>query len=267
MNCDLPLLGVGVGFREPFLADLFRNRDQVDFLEVTADHYFGAPQEKWAELDLLSAVAEHNTLKDALHRLDGRRAAREQAASRLAEFEALLAGPEEPCHQFLKASPDLLCATHDAVWSKMRFGGHDSDFVFREPCNDYLLVEIEAPYRELFRRNGHPRQELTHAIGQIDDWLIYILQNKVKVERELELHGISATPRTLVVIGRSATLTEHNRRKLAVMQGQRRGLSIMTYDELIDRARANLERHLWPLSLRAKNMDIYYYRPDPEAAT
>ena len=51
------------------------------------------------------------------------------------------------------------------------------------------------------------------------------------------------------------------------MQGQRRGLSIMTYDELIDRARANLERHLGPLSLRAKNMDIYYYRPDPEAAT
>ena len=55
MNRDLPVLGVGVGFREPFLADLFRHRDRVDFLEVTADHYFDAPQEKRAELDLLAA--------------------------------------------------------------------------------------------------------------------------------------------------------------------------------------------------------------------
>jgi len=122
-------------------------------------------------------------------------------------------------------------------------------------------------YRELFRKNGHQRQELTHAIGQIDDWLCYIQDNKTKVESELELHGISATPRTLVVIGRSATLTEPNRRKLAVMQGGHPGLSIMTYDELIDRARGNFERQLGPLSFRAQNLKIYYYRHDPAAAT
>ena len=77
------------------------------------------------------------------------------------------------------------------------------------------------------------------------------------------MHGISATPRTLVVIGRSATLTEPNRRKLAVMQGGHPGLSIMTYDELIDRARGNFERQLGPLSFRAQNLKIYYYRHDP----
>jgi uncharacterized protein len=54
MERDLPALGVGLGFREPFLAELFRRRDGVDFLEVTADHYFGAPEEKRAELDLLA---------------------------------------------------------------------------------------------------------------------------------------------------------------------------------------------------------------------
>ena len=67
----------------------------------------------------------------------------------------------------------------------------------------------------------------------------------------------------LVVIGRSATLTERNRRKLAVMQGRHPGLTIMTYDELLDRARANFG----PLSLRAQNLNIYYYRLDPAAAT
>jgi hypothetical protein len=161
----------------------------------------------WAQLDLLNSIAQHNMVENALHRLDGRRAAREQATRLLAEFEAFLAGPEEPCHQFLKTHPDLVCTTYDTAWSKVPFGKHVSDFVFREPCNDYLLVEIEAPYRELFRKNGHQRHELTHAIGQIDDWLCYIQDNKAKVESELELHGISATPRMLVVIGRSATLT------------------------------------------------------------
>lgn len=135
-----------------------------------------------------------------------------------------------------------------------------SDFVLREPRNDYLLVEIEAPYRELFRKDGHPRQELTHAVGQIDDWLIFIQNHKAEVERELGLLGISATPRTLVVIGRSASLNEENRRKLAVMQGQRPHLSIITYDDLIERARSNLERLLGPLSIRTQNLELYFYR-------
>jgi len=55
----LPALGVGVGFREPFRGDLFLQRDRVDFLEITADHYLDAPPEKLRELELL---AEHFTL-------------------------------------------------------------------------------------------------------------------------------------------------------------------------------------------------------------
>jgi hypothetical protein len=97
-------------------------------------------------------------------------------------------------------------------------------------------------------------------MGQIDDWLGYIQENRAKVESDLGLTGISATPRTLVVIGRSASLTEDNRRKLTVMQGQRPRLLILTYDDLINRARANLEQHLGPLSIRAQNLAMYYYR-------
>jgi uncharacterized protein (UPF0276 family) len=52
-------LGAGLGFRPSFRADLFRNRAQVDFLEITADHYFNASPEKRDELDLL---ASHFTL-------------------------------------------------------------------------------------------------------------------------------------------------------------------------------------------------------------
>ncbi len=56
---NLPTLGVGLGFREPFRGDLFLGRDRVDFLEVTADHYFDASPEKGRELALL---ADHFTL-------------------------------------------------------------------------------------------------------------------------------------------------------------------------------------------------------------
>src|SRR4051794_33497912 len=59
MLAKLPALGVGLGFRTPFRGDLFLNRGQVDFLEITADHYFDALPEKQRELELL---ADHFTL-------------------------------------------------------------------------------------------------------------------------------------------------------------------------------------------------------------
>jgi Domain of unknown function (DUF4263) len=214
----------------------------------------------WARLDLLSAIAHRNAVTSALHRLDGRRAAREHYATLLERFAGLLHGKEEPCHQFLKDNPYLICSTYDEYWSKVPFGARTSDFVFREPRDDYLLVEIEAPDQKLFRKDGQPTQELTHAINQIDDWLRYIQDNKSTVERELGLTGISATPRTLVVMGRSEALTDDDRRKLTVMQGQRPTLLILTYDDLLDRARANLERLFGPLSLRAQNLDVYFFR-------
>lgn len=50
---NLPKLGVGVGFRERFRADLFLHQAEIDFLEITADHYFDATSRKLDELKLL----------------------------------------------------------------------------------------------------------------------------------------------------------------------------------------------------------------------
>ena len=55
MNSDLPTLGVGLGFRPPFLSDLFLNRKAADFLEIMADHYMEAAPQKQEELTLLAA--------------------------------------------------------------------------------------------------------------------------------------------------------------------------------------------------------------------
>ncbi|CAA9412528.1 MAG: hypothetical protein AVDCRST_MAG74-2373 [uncultured Pyrinomonadaceae bacterium] len=50
---SLPKLGIGIGFREQFRADVFLHQNKIDFLEITADHYFDANRKKLEELELL----------------------------------------------------------------------------------------------------------------------------------------------------------------------------------------------------------------------
>jgi hypothetical protein len=214
----------------------------------------------WAELDLLAIIAERNLRDTGFKALDGRADARRRYAGLLGEFDELLKGPEEPVHQFLKSHPELLCPTFDKFWSKLPFGRRVSDFVFKSAHNDYELVEIEAPIRELFRKDGQQREELTHAINQIQDWLAYLGDNKALVEAELGLTGISISPRMLVVIGRSADLTEENRKKLTVIQASIPKLRILTYDDLIANTRANLERILGPLTFGAQGAEFYWFK-------
>lgn len=75
------------------------------------------------------------------------------------------------------------------------------------------------------------------------------------------------TPRALVVIGRSASLTDENRRKLATLQAQQSKLRILTYDDLLASCCANLERILGPLTLSEHNIELYYCTETPMART
>ena len=61
------------------------------------------------------------------------------------------------------------------------------------------------------------------------------------------------------MIGRSASLTEENRRKLTTLQSLQPKLRILTYDDLMATARANLEHILGPLSLIGQNTELYYF--------
>jgi hypothetical protein len=212
----------------------------------------------WAEVDLLAAVARRQ-LRDAhFTALDPNLAARKKFARLIAELEALLDGPEEPVHQFLKANTCLLSPTHMVCWSKLPFGERFSDFVFREPGGDYLLVEIESPLRELFRKDGQQRQELTHAFNQILDWRVYIENNLSSVREDLGLSGISSNPKSLIVIGRSSTLSEENRLKLTTLQNQIPNLRILTYDDLILHTKSVAENLFGPLDFVTSNGEIYF---------
>jgi len=214
----------------------------------------------WAECDLLAALAQRNFTDASFAQLDGRGEARRRYAALLAEFESLLAGHEEPIHQFLKRHPELISPTSVRRWSKVPFGSHVSDFVFLEPSDDYVLVEIEAAHRELFREDGQQRQELTHAINQILDWVQHIQDHKSDVEQVLP--GISTSPRALVVIGRSAMLSDENRRKLTTIASQHGKLRIQTYDDVLLAARATLEQLLGPLDFET-NMQMFFFSRAP----
>ena len=221
----------------------------------------------WAETDLLAAAARRQSHEAQFTALDPNLGARKMFALLIAELEALLHGPEEPAHQFLKAHPALLSPTHIAAWSKLPFGDRVSDFVFREPGGEYLLVEIESPLRRLFRKDGQQRQELTHAFNQILDWRVYLESNLGDVRDRLGLSGISSNPKSMIVIGRTATLTEGDRLKLTTLQNQIPNLRILTYDDLIKHAKAVAENLFGPLGIMTSNGEIYFASPRPDASS
>ncbi len=98
--------------------------------------------------------------------------------------------------------------------------------------------------------------ELNHARGQIADWKRYLEDNLPAVQRELGLTGISSNPKSLVVIGRSASLTPENRRKLVTMENESPKLKVVTYDN--DNAKALIENLLGPIILGAVgNTEVY----------
>jgi hypothetical protein len=224
------------------------------------EHWQASYAPMWAELDILAAAAQRNIQESRYSALDSRVDVRAQYSNLLEQFQALLQGAEEPVHQFLKQHPELISPTCDRYWSKLAFGERVSDFVFREPHNDYELVELEAPIRQLFRQDGQQREELTHAINQIADWVRFIEDNRTNVEQELGLTGISTNPRSLIVIGRSESLRLEDRRKLATLQNQIPKLRIMTYDDLLASARATLERILGPLGFAGPNVRVYFFK-------
>jgi antiviral defense system Shedu protein SduA len=215
----------------------------------------------WAERDLLAAVARRNLRAEQFRNIDPNAQARKQKTQLLAAFANLLDGPEEPLHQFIKESPQLISPTYARVWSKLRLGARTTDFVLREPNGDYVLVELENPSFALFRKDGQQSAELTHAIDQVTDWKRYLEDNLSYAQRELGLEGISVSPRCLVVIGRSNSLSEENRRKIVAMENDRPRLKIVTYDDLQANAHAAFQNLLGPLWDPGPNAEVYFLPP------
>lgn len=215
----------------------------------------------WAENDILAAIVARQSEEAHYQSLDPNAAARDQFGEVLERYKQLLdSNPEreEILQLFLNENPTLLCPAHIKKWPKLPLGRWKTDFIFREAAGEYILVELERSTCNLFLKDGHASSELTHAIGQITDWKRYLEDNLATVQRELGLEGISANPRSMIVIGRSSSLSNENRRKLITMRNETPKLEILTYDDVYTNAKAVIENLLGPFFVTSGSTRTYY---------
>jgi hypothetical protein len=226
---------------------------------VRTDNWDPRFAKSWAENDILTWVMRAQMMNDHFRSLDPNVDSRKQWAKLISDYEALLdSNPrEESLQEFLKNNPILLCPVYGSVWPKVPFGGKVSDFVFREAAGDYLLVELELSSAPLFIKSGDTSGELKHAQNQILDWRRYIEDNLPTVQRELKLEQLTSSPKSLIVIGRSNTLSAEDRRKLQTIENQSPREKIMTYDDVLTNAKAAIENIVGPLWMVQGSAEVY----------
>ena len=110
------------------------------------------------------------------------------------------------------------------------------------PASDFL----HQPGNALFTGYPQPSAPLSHALGQVFSWFVWVEDNIAYAKD----HGFPTiyTPRALVVIGRDRDLSADQRRMLRLMNDRmNHRVLIWTYDEVIQNARnvvRNLTSHL-----------------------
>ncbi len=160
------------------------------------------------------------------------------------EFEKVLevhANDEKMIQLYLDAKrnrillePSMMPTLRREVW----IGNKKADFVVELPPGErYLLVEIERPIHRLFTGKDRVTAEVTHAQQQIEDWMNRISEHPHEARETLP--GIRE-PQGWVVIGRRSSMTEHQQTVLERRNARHQNITIMTYDDLLDRAKQHL---------------------------
>lgn len=163
------------------------------------------------------------------------------------KFEDLLnkAKYEEDLQKFLSTHPVILSPTALKVLSKHELGSeYIPDFVICEIENEYIFVEIEAPSKKLFNKNGDPSAFLTHAQRQVEDWREWIQENITYARNNLP--GIT-DPNCWIIIGRDTALLPRDRKALDRKNKELPHITILTFDDLLKKARCHLDNleKLW----------------------
>jgi len=216
-----------------------------------------SPREKldsFSYLDELKHIQLHQPaelvlIQDAVRREIASRdeAGRALASLRfaIAELESLLMRTlrnEHALQRCLEANPVLFGPDYQRVIPKHRLGAeYEMDYALVRVSGLVDLAEIESSTLQLFKKNGDPTADLIHAEQQVMNWLDWMETNEAYARQKLPN---IMRPMGYVVIGRSSTLSEANKRRLqlrnALLVG---GLQVLTYDDLLARAQ-NLLRLL-----------------------
>jgi hypothetical protein len=137
------------------------------------------------------------------------------------------------------SNPIFIDPLASEVIGKQRLGiEYVTDFVVKRLDNEYILTELEKPWDRVFTAGADFTANFTHGLGQVLDFQQWV-NTHAEYARTL-MPGI-ATPRGLLVIGRSTQMTEHQKNKLHRFRLNSSGIEILTYDDLLHRAKTPYE--------------------------
>lgn len=169
------------------------------------------------------------------------------------DFATLLAESEDAdervFHEFLRAHSILLDVYGEAV-SKPRFiypegesplgkSYVEPDFIIKYSGGSYKLVELEKPAKLLATKQGQSRAEVSQAAFQIAEWKAFIANHYDQLKADFP--GIAVSHTAMIVISRTTERSYGEGRDVKkykeLLQTQFAGMDILTYDDLLERAR------------------------------
>jgi len=163
------------------------------------------------------------------------------------EFEraVLDAKDERPLQKILAANPVLLrplLPSAPEVWcfDRPRFGSElvpDFLLCYRNSMGfNWIMVELESPTKRVLTAKGRASAALSEALGQINDWRIWLRQNIAYATQQLGFTQIDAECPGWIILGRRHQIDPKHAliyRQLSSPLSQ-----VMSYDRVIDIARS-----------------------------
>lgn len=153
----------------------------------------------------------------------------------LAAFDRVLSdsGGEPRLQEFIAANPVLLhmLAPRKLIPKAPILSRYQTDFAVLTASGELILVELESSAKRLLKRDGHHSAELTHAIGQVNDWLHEFRSHRLACLSNMGLKDEEVTRiRGLVIIGRESSVDPENLRRFKA--GLSGDVSVLTYDDV-----------------------------------
>lgn len=141
---------------------------------------------------------------------------------------------EEPLQQFFTENPILFhqFSPKNIIPKPPILTSHVADFGIVSAENDLILIEIEKATTPLMTKTGKQSAYLTHAFGQVTDWLHVISEHRIAVLNELgiESKGINRI-RGVAIVGREHGYDAQQLRKLKVSSAN--DIDLLTFDDVL----------------------------------
>lgn len=183
------------------------------------------------------------------------------------KLENLLASGEKNENRYqelLKEYPQFLRFLVTGNWvtyviPKQKLGGeYETDFLvmgLNSLGPQWVAIEIESPRHSLLTQKGELRNDVQHAISQIQDWREWLTSNVSYAQNELNLAGITNRIPGVVIIGRDHIRSD--REPSRSIPGEQQGIQVHSWDWLLRQSQRTFhENHAVAQSLHSSLITV-----------